>query len=617
MYKALDKILLSNSIQQIKKLYLENIFNQDVNSSELKDYLKNKQNEEKIIILAIINNKKIGEEYIDLIKKENYFLTNIYGFNIFHYIGIVNNIWILSWLKKSEKINEKNIYEIPPLYLCENKELIKMMIDYGADINMKKNLKQSLNYFEFTKENNEELIFLIENGADINIQDNDGDTPVMIATINNNLEVVEILLKNKANPNIKNNLKETPLNIAARMGYIDILKKLIQNGAIDSFGFSGDTVLMEACHHGNYEIVKYLLENNIVFNINAVNTEGFTALMKAIEFNQLEIVQLLVKNNVNLLITDDKGWNCLSWALSNYTLNKNKQSFEILKFLIINDLRLIYLNENNRQDVFTMNLFKAFIDNKHSDYIKNIYENISEILRTENTFEELNDLISNNDLCTLKKRLNNGIDINIKGIGNRTLLMTAMSTKNEEISKYLIENKINLNETNFMNVDILSISSNIKNINIFQELINLGINIKSINNVNNDGWGVIHFAVKNENIDYIKEVLKLGANINTATNDGRTPLYLACSDNKIDIVKILVENGANLEIPDNEGNTPFQLALEYGSIEICEYLLDAGVKFKYIPPITLKLICMKNKKLNLLTKIQLLHKTELEKNLGL
>jgi len=74
---------------------------------------------------------------------------------------------------------------------------------------------------------------LIENGADINKSDNYGQTPLFIACQNGYLEIVKLLIENGADINKSNNNGKTPLFIAREYQRFEITAVLIENGVDD------------------------------------------------------------------------------------------------------------------------------------------------------------------------------------------------------------------------------------------------------------------------------------------------------------------------------------------------------------------------------------------------
>jgi len=613
MYKTIEKILLSNSVDEIRRLY-EEVKELEIDSTALEKYLSKKVPEEKVLILATINNEKIGKKYEEIIRKQDYFMTTKYGFNVFHYIGIVENFWILPWLEKSEKINEVNSLGVPPIYMCENEKMIARMVANGANPNIKANLGQSLIFLKSSQDKSDEVSLLLDAGAHPNLMDSEGNTPLMVAAEYGCVKSVEVLLKYGANPNLLNEDNDGALNTAARKGYLEIVRTMIENGAIEVFGTQGNTALMEACHYGHYEITEYLL--NTVSDANSVNVEGFTALMKAIEFNQLEIVKLLIKRGANLLTEDNKGWNTLSWAVSNYVNNKGKKSFEIIKFLIDEDFRIMGQNKNNKSPIFMSTLIDIFIKNDSYDFFSKRLEQVDVWQEEEEKLKTLYKVIDSNNLSVLRKRLVNSQEVNIKGFSNHTLLMHCLDSKKVDCFNLLIELGADIHCRSYRGYTVLAQLLKVKDIKIFKKLIKLGANIYE---VDNNGFGILHFATQVNNLEAIKEALKLGLNIDGIANDGRTPLHLACLENNIELIKLLIKAGSNLELTDNKGNTPLFVALENGSDEVIEFLLDSGADFKKSNHENLDIIklCKLKNKQKILKKISVLKIKKLDKALGL
>ena len=138
-------------------------------------------------------------------------------------------------------------------------DLMKILINYGANVNASlKNGNSSL-HFAVQKENFDMVKLLVDNNAIVDIQRNDGLTPLMGAANHNNLEIVKLLVNKGAKINSRKNDGITPLMFAAK--------------------------------NGNYEIVKYLVDNGA--RLDEKDSEGINALMLAQENNFNEIVDLL------------------------------------------------------------------------------------------------------------------------------------------------------------------------------------------------------------------------------------------------------------------------------------------------------------------------------------
>jgi ankyrin repeat protein len=100
--------------------------------------------------------------------------------------------------------------------------------------------------------------------------------------------------------------RESPLNDIIRHKLderVEIVKYLYGRGAsIDQYDHDGLTPFMYACSSGNYELVRYLLDEqqnrdqtSITRLINERSTTGETCLMYAIESGNIQVVTLLCK----------------------------------------------------------------------------------------------------------------------------------------------------------------------------------------------------------------------------------------------------------------------------------------------------------------------------------
>lgn len=77
-------------------------------------------------------------------------------------------------------------------------------------------------------------------------------------------------------------------------------------------------------------------------------------------------------------------------------------------------------------------------------------------------------------------------------------------------------------------------------------------------------------------ITIVKLLLEAGANVNLQNNHGRTALIMATDYNNIDIVKLLIKKGADVNIQDEEGKTALMYATIMEGIKLVELLIEAG-----------------------------------------
>jgi len=132
--------------------------------------------------------------------------------------------------------------------------------------------------YEAAAHNHHELVrLLLDYGADINICTNTGETPLHSAIAAHHLSMVALLLDNGANINASLDCGQTPLRLAVIKGYADIVELLLTRGAQANIrGKTGLTPLHWASLKGQPAIVSLLLTHRA--NVFARDDAGRTPL---------------------------------------------------------------------------------------------------------------------------------------------------------------------------------------------------------------------------------------------------------------------------------------------------------------------------------------------------
>ena len=171
---------------------------------------------------------------------------------------------------KPNSLNQEKTDELIELmdsnkYLCDwtedhSKKAIQLVRE-GADVNAKD--RDKLNYTPLmyvSFDGSTELIkLLLDNGADVNAKNESGVTPIMIASINGYLDTVELLIDNGADVNAKNESGVTPIMIASNNGCLSTVELLIDNGAnLYAKNNTGQTALDIAKEEGHTDVVEFI-----------------------------------------------------------------------------------------------------------------------------------------------------------------------------------------------------------------------------------------------------------------------------------------------------------------------------------------------------------------------
>jgi len=83
-------------------------------------------------------------------------------------------------------------------------------------------------------------------------------------------------------------------------------------------------------------------------------------------------------------------------------------------------------------------------------------------------------------------------------------------------------------------------------------------------------------AVKNKDVQTVRELLKQRVDVNTAQGDGATALHWAAHRDDVAIADLLIRSGARANVANDLGTTPLHLACTNRSMPMVERLLAAG-----------------------------------------
>ena len=252
-----------------------------------------------------------------------------------------------------------------------------------------KNYKGCTALYIASERNNIELVkLLLEKGADVNGESMGKNTALHIASEKNNLFIANYLLKKGANVDARNARNETPLFKSCRINLIKMTKLLLDNGANPNItDITGKSALFPVCFFGFYEIAKLLINANIDLNI--TDLDNVTALELACWDGFIDIVKLMVENNADLNIKI-KGEDILKWAIE-------REEYELVDMLVKKDAKLPirWIIKENKKEAL-----RIIINNKK--HIPLIYENVDILAEaiSRNNIEIVNLLMKNisNDL---------------------------------------------------------------------------------------------------------------------------------------------------------------------------------------------------------------------------
>lgn len=109
---------------------------------------------------------------------------------------------------------------------------------------------------------------------------------------------------------------------------------------------------------------------------------------------------------------------------------------------------------------------------------------------------------------------------------------------------------------------------------IFNLFINAGVDINSRDDL---GTPMLNIAVRNDNEEFAKKLIELGADINAVSEDrGYTAVMDAVWRGNEELTELLIKKGAELNTISKEGQSNLVLAVGADKVNICKLLAENG-----------------------------------------
>lgn len=216
---------------------------------------------------------------------------------------------VLTFLKRGDvDVNKRDESGNTPLiYAClkSARDLVKLLLDNGADANLGNRKNRTPLHFAAESGNYQIISLLIDAGADVNCTDNNGVTPLMVLAQNGRTDAALKLLKNPGiDISIKDNDSRMAIDYATTSGLRDLVQAL--SAAAEHADAYGNTTLHHACWNNQGEVVKALIERDPA-SVNKRNDDGESPLLLAVRQSNLMIVELLLAAGAETDCTDIHG----------------------------------------------------------------------------------------------------------------------------------------------------------------------------------------------------------------------------------------------------------------------------------------------------------------------
>ena len=452
-------------------------------------------------------------------------------------------------------INAVSAAGYTPLHLAQNEEITQLLLDHGADHDIKTHdsglfplheaarngleavvnviLKKGANP-DVTTSNKQTALHLtavgghqkcakclLNSGASVNAQDEQGRTPLYLATVNGELDTLIVLLNFGADVSLASESGIQPLHVAAVCGFEEVTKRLLASKAcIDARNNTSNTPLHFALRFDHFAVAKLLLARSP--DLSTPNADGQLPLHVAVNGN-LEVAQ-------SILDAMDRG-------LLN-TKDGDGHS------------PLLYAAIAGNVDVFDL-LVRFGADVKT---LKGPANSLFAFPLADKTASILSYLIDHNEF-----------DVSSRDDDGWTALHFTTINKSHSATKILLEHHADPNACTNHGTTPLQIAINGGATLLVDILLQSGarLDIKTYG-----GWNLLHLAVSIGQEDIIKLLLDAATNIQSEDTRGHTALHVAASRGQEKAAKLLVDYHIQAT-RDKNGWTPQMIAksMRYDSLD--------------------------------------------------
>ena len=183
--------------------------------------------------------------------------------------------------------------------------------------------------------------------------------------------------------------------------------------------------------------------------------------------------------------------------------------------------------------------------------------------------------------AVLKKNYKKISENAVKRIAKNKLLERGIPFTSDCFATYIAKNKIevvnefleagmSINEKDDAGVPMLNIACRNDNFDFVKMFLELGANIDAVSD--DRGYTAVMDAVWRGNEKITKFLIENGADLNTISKEGQSNLVLAVGAGRENIVKLLAENGSDCDVKDMMGMSAYNYAVLFKKTRIADIL---------------------------------------------
>lgn len=404
--------------------------------------------------------------------------------------------------------------------------------------------------------------------------------------------------------------------------HTDLIILLIQKGAnIRYRTHTGETLLHFAVAKGNFDLVKYIIDENL-YNLDEENNDGETPLHLAILNNKNDILEILIEGGADVYKLNNLKF-VRSPSIDPFKLIFKKCRNKLLDAHLgtlylhlaaykgtIDDVN--YILTENMSDVHEKtlngwNVLHSAVYGQNLNTIKHLITSLN-VKTDDTTFEGetiLHLAVSSGNLDLVKYILNLNLKIDAKMKDGKTPLDMAYSLKFENITKYILETYLKIENLEADSVAIaLYIAVEKKYNTLFKSIYTKHTN--NLAHLFTEGYGyyliqdkkesnfdvlkyilsenlcktnIVHFAARVGNLDIVKYFVNLKVKLNTMSVDGESVLHYAVHSGNLALVKYLIKSNVKIDAQTIKKETVLDISTyDKKSEKITMYLLEMFAK---------------------------------------
>jgi cytohesin len=214
-------------------------------------------------------------------------------------------------------INAQGIGELRPLHFAAgrgHRDVVELLLAKGADPKAKLENHKTAVHLAVSGGYQDVAELLLQRGCDVNARDVEGMTPLHAAIEGGHKLTAELLILKGADLTAKAGGEYTPLQLAASLGRKDMVELLLAHGAnMDDSTSESMSPLHWAAFEGHKNVVKALIAKGV--DVNSKGKNGETPLHLAALEGHKEVVEFLLAHRADANAKDNNGMIPLDFAI--------------------------------------------------------------------------------------------------------------------------------------------------------------------------------------------------------------------------------------------------------------------------------------------------------------